>query len=249
MSSAASSSPPAAADADEDGAQLPEATAVAPSPTLLDSIWDSIVTPGAGPGLIASINGSLLLLMGVLAYLALTGEWPSEHLIVMLLLATGLLLSVNWCVTGRGHRWKRWKRMLEGEDGGYVLISLSHTLVRSPCPCPCPSLISGSWPWPRRRPRRRSCSRWPKPQASARRRKMAVMMVVLPPPPPLSLPLCLCAAARPLPIPAPAPPSETAVRGKKGAMGRAAHGEGQTGRTRLLPLLLLQTASASECER
>lgn len=74
---------------------LPSAPAASPSPTLLDAIWESIVTPGAGPGLIATINGALLVLLAVCAYFAASGVVPT-HLAVLAALAVGLLVSFNW---------------------------------------------------------------------------------------------------------------------------------------------------------
>jgi hypothetical protein len=72
-------------------------TAIAPEPTLLDSIWQSIITPGAGPGLVATINGSLLLLILIVLVLSVLG-WFDMHLMVLMFLSIGLLLSLNWCV-------------------------------------------------------------------------------------------------------------------------------------------------------
>jgi hypothetical protein len=72
-------------------------SAVAPAPTLLEAIWQSIVTPGVGKGLAASINASLLTLIATLLGLLATSGY-SIHYVVLLVLSTGLLLSVNWYV-------------------------------------------------------------------------------------------------------------------------------------------------------
>lgn len=72
-----------------------EGTAVQPERTFFDVIWDSIITPGAGPGLIATINGSLLVLMGTVVWYTMAKEF-NIHLMVILFLALGLLLSLNW---------------------------------------------------------------------------------------------------------------------------------------------------------
>ena len=37
------------------------------APTFLDGVLESIVTPGAGPGLVAAVNGSLLLMVAATA--------------------------------------------------------------------------------------------------------------------------------------------------------------------------------------
>jgi hypothetical protein len=70
-------------------------TAIVPAPTLMEAIWNSIITPGVAPGLVSSINGTLLLLIATLLGMLLLGDF-SVHYVVMLFLSTGLLLSVNW---------------------------------------------------------------------------------------------------------------------------------------------------------
>ena len=42
----------------------------AAAPTFLDGVLESIVTPGAGPGLVAAVNGSLLLMVAATAWIA-----------------------------------------------------------------------------------------------------------------------------------------------------------------------------------
>lgn len=68
-----------------------------PPPTFLDAVWDSIITPGASPGLVATINGALLVLLVVCFYFGASGVVPT-HLAVLAALAAGLLVSFNWCV-------------------------------------------------------------------------------------------------------------------------------------------------------
>ena len=62
------------ADADASDARaaaVASAFALPPPPaTLLDSVLQSIVTPGAGPGLVAAVNGSLLLFVAATAWIA-----------------------------------------------------------------------------------------------------------------------------------------------------------------------------------
>ena len=67
------------------------------APTLLDMLWDSIATPGAGPGLIYSVNGSLSVFLAALAYFLAVGEWEGVgiHLAILCFLALGLLVSFN----------------------------------------------------------------------------------------------------------------------------------------------------------
>lgn len=72
-------------------------TAITPSRTVMDDVIDSIMTPGAGPGLVATINGALLLLVGILVFMIVKGT-ADIHTGVMLFLAMGLLASVNFFV-------------------------------------------------------------------------------------------------------------------------------------------------------
>ena len=71
---------------------------VTPPSTLLDSIFQSIVTPGAGPGLVATINVSLVALLATLAALVYTGD-ADVHTAVMGGLALGLLGSLNYLIS------------------------------------------------------------------------------------------------------------------------------------------------------
>ena len=70
------------------------ATATAPAPTLLDSIWDSIATPGVGPGLAATLNGSLCALLLCLAYFSWNGMFDA-HIAVLAALCVCLLVTFN----------------------------------------------------------------------------------------------------------------------------------------------------------
>ena len=69
----------------------------ASAPTLLDMLWNSIATPGAGPGLIAAVNGSLCMFLTALGYFSAVGDWEGVgfHMSVLCFLAIGLLLSFN----------------------------------------------------------------------------------------------------------------------------------------------------------
>jgi hypothetical protein len=69
--------------------------------TLMDSIWQSIITPGASPTLIATINGVLLALLASLAYFCTTFVY-SPHLVVMGALALLLLVAFNLFVSFSG---------------------------------------------------------------------------------------------------------------------------------------------------
>lgn len=91
------------ADADTRGTGVPASGLAAvgselvPPGTLLDSVLQSIVTPGAGPGLVATINVSLLALLVTLALLVVTGD-ADVHTAIMGVLALGLLGSLNYLV-------------------------------------------------------------------------------------------------------------------------------------------------------
>ena len=74
------------------------AAPAAPAPTLIDSIIQSVLTPGAGPGLIATINGSLLVLVLVLLAMIVCGI-GELHAAVLLCLALGLLGSFNYFIS------------------------------------------------------------------------------------------------------------------------------------------------------
>ena len=65
------------------------------APTLIDAVWSSIATPGAGPGLVAAVNMSLALFLVAMCYFASEGM-EVGHLAVLGFLAVGLLISFNW---------------------------------------------------------------------------------------------------------------------------------------------------------
>ena len=69
----------------------------APAPTLIDSIWLSVVTPGAGPGLVLAVNGALCALLLALLYFAAAGLGDA-HVAALAAVALGLLASFNWFV-------------------------------------------------------------------------------------------------------------------------------------------------------
>ena len=73
----------------------------AAAPTFLDGVLESIVTPGAGPGLVAAVNGSLLLMVAATAWIAwrLDDAFARRELLPLLgvgaALALGLLAAFN----------------------------------------------------------------------------------------------------------------------------------------------------------
>ena len=75
-----------------------EAPPITPPATFLDTVLQSILTPGTGPGLVAAINGALLVLLALLGGMAAAGEGDG-HTAVMAALALGLLASVNWFIS------------------------------------------------------------------------------------------------------------------------------------------------------
>lgn len=70
---------------------------VQPPRTLLDDILQSVLTPGAGPGLIATINGSLIVLVLVLIAMIICGI-GELHAAILLVFAIGLLASFNYFI-------------------------------------------------------------------------------------------------------------------------------------------------------
>jgi putative heme iron utilization protein len=72
-----------------------DATALQPSATVLDSIWESIITPGASTGLIATVNAVLLLQLMIFGSLLVTG-WYNIHIVVMMVLSAIMLGLFNW---------------------------------------------------------------------------------------------------------------------------------------------------------
>jgi hypothetical protein len=70
------------------------ATSTQPAPTYLDAVWESISTPGAGPGLVLALNGSLAALLLCLAYFWWRGL-GSVHVAVLAALCVGLLVTFN----------------------------------------------------------------------------------------------------------------------------------------------------------
>jgi hypothetical protein len=87
--------PPASVAAAEG---LPSPSAPPPAaPTFLDSILESIITPGAGSGLVLSVNISLAALLAVLLYFAVSGL-ADAHIATLAVLAVGLLCAFNWFI-------------------------------------------------------------------------------------------------------------------------------------------------------
>lgn len=104
MDPAAASLPPAAS-AEPEGESTSATSSVAvrppPAPTMLDSILESIITPGAGSGLVLSVNVSLVVLLAVLLYFALSGL-ADAHIMTLAVLAVGLLGAFNWFIIALG---------------------------------------------------------------------------------------------------------------------------------------------------
>jgi hypothetical protein len=72
--------------------------AVTPPKTFLDSVIDSIITPGASSGLVATINGALLLLLATLAAWAVA-YGADVHTAVLAFFSVGLLGSLNYYIS------------------------------------------------------------------------------------------------------------------------------------------------------
>ena len=70
-------------------------------PTLLDSVWESIVTPGASPMLIMTINVTLLALVACLGYFCTTYVY-SPHLLALIALTVVMMVSFNIFVAYSG---------------------------------------------------------------------------------------------------------------------------------------------------
>lgn len=82
-------------DASRGGADAPLPR---PAPTLLDAVLSSISTPGASSGLVATINGVLLLqaaLFGAFAASGAAGDELRGHFAVLTALSLGLLVAFN----------------------------------------------------------------------------------------------------------------------------------------------------------
>jgi len=72
--------------------------AITPPKTFIDNVIDSIVTPGASSGLVATINGALILLLLTLAAMGINGS-ADMHALVLGFLALGLLGSLNYYIS------------------------------------------------------------------------------------------------------------------------------------------------------
>lgn len=62
---------------------------------VLQAVVDLIFKPGSSLTLIPAINGTVIILLGVLIFLSYT-KIATIHLVVMGFLSLGLLASVNW---------------------------------------------------------------------------------------------------------------------------------------------------------
>jgi len=71
---------------------------ISPPKTFIDNVIDSIVTPGASSGLVATINGALILLLLTLAAMGINGS-ADMHALVLGFLALGLLGSLNYYIS------------------------------------------------------------------------------------------------------------------------------------------------------
>jgi len=65
-----------------------------PAPTTLDLIWESIITPGSTPGLLRTINITLVTLILCLLYFCTTYVY-TVHLLIMASLSAFLLVGIN----------------------------------------------------------------------------------------------------------------------------------------------------------
>eukprot|EP00904_Undaria_pinnatifida_P002262 jgi/Undpi1/12036/HiC_scaffold_4.g01735.m1 len=79
------------------------------------SSWfvDLIMKPGTSVQLVPVINVTLVLIVGLLAYLAVNGE-QSIHVYIMGFLSVGLMASVNWFIS----EFRKVKRQQEQDGGG-----------------------------------------------------------------------------------------------------------------------------------
>ena len=63
----------------------------------MQDLVDNVLTPGSiPPTVIKIINGAIVGLLLTIAALAYFGTLDSTHIFVLLFLAIGLLLSINW---------------------------------------------------------------------------------------------------------------------------------------------------------
>ena len=79
------------ADPDFGGAALD------PSRTFIDAVLESILTPGASSGLVATINAALIALLFLLFGIIVV-RGPDVHMIVLSVLGSGLLFSLNYYI-------------------------------------------------------------------------------------------------------------------------------------------------------
>ena len=106
--SSSSSSPSSSTSSSSAAASSSTSSAVAaafalppPPATLLDGVLQSIATPGAGPGLVAAVNGALLLMLAATGWIAwrLDDAFARRELLPLLgvgaALALGLLVAFN----------------------------------------------------------------------------------------------------------------------------------------------------------
>jgi ER protein Pkr1 len=69
---------------------------VSPPKTFIDNVIDSILTPGASSGLVATINAALIGLLFVLVWWAFMEGTVTIHTGLLAFFAVGLLGSFNW---------------------------------------------------------------------------------------------------------------------------------------------------------
>lgn len=75
--------------------RVPPPPTTTTAPTALEQVWDSIVTPGAGPGLLWTINIAGVSLILFALYCCSTYVY-TIHLPVLAALCLCLLAGVNW---------------------------------------------------------------------------------------------------------------------------------------------------------
>ena len=75
--------------------RVPPPLTTTTTPTALEHVWDSIVTPGAGPGLLWTINVAGVSLILFALYCCSTYVY-TIHLPILAALCLCLLAGVNW---------------------------------------------------------------------------------------------------------------------------------------------------------
>mmetsp|Transcript_13675 Transcript_13675/g.23451 ORF Transcript_13675/g.23451 Transcript_13675/m.23451 type:complete len:111 (+) Transcript_13675:16-348(+) len=73
------------------------ASAVAPSTqrSLVEDVFDAILTPGVGPGVLRFLNKVFIFLFASIAFMWFAGV-QSVHVYILLFLSTCLFVLINW---------------------------------------------------------------------------------------------------------------------------------------------------------